>query len=114
MEFEYVYSNLHIGEIIKEYAFYRVLHVTTVIAAATIVLQRGPFGLAQACIGKEPVGAFFIGVRYQSTVELLRHIDGRLAFARVQDRKGVVAQRPVRRPGRDHGRLTGREEMAAG
>lgn len=30
MEFEYVYSNIHIGEIINEYAFYRVLHVAAV------------------------------------------------------------------------------------
>ena len=85
-----------------------------VVLAAAIVLQRGPFGGAQARIGKEIVGALLVGVCDQRAVELLRHIHGRLAFPGMQDRKGVVAQRPVSGSGDNHGRLFAGEKTTTG
>jgi hypothetical protein len=87
--------------------------VAPVIAAAAVILKLGAFGWAQPRIGKELVSALFTRVGDRCAVELLRDIDGRLALARVQDRKGVVAQRALARLGLDPGRLPAGEEMRA-
>ena len=87
--------------------------VTAVKSAATVVLQRGPFGRAQARIGKKVVGALLMGLPHQSAVELLRHIDGRFTLSGMQNGKRVVAQGPVRWPGRDHRRTACCKKMAA-
>ena len=83
-------------------------------SAAVVILRCGFFGRTQARIGKELVGAFFIGIGDQSAVELLGHIDSRFAFARMQDGKRVAAQGPVRRAQGNYGRLAGCEKLLSG
>ena len=88
--------------------------VTAVKSAALVVGQRGPLGRPKACIGEKLVGTLLVGIKNQRTVEPLRHVHGRLAFARVKKGKGVVAQRPLHRPGRDHGQNAAGEKLRAG
>lgn len=42
--FEYVYSSYFIGRVVNEYAFHRVLHVSSSIARPFVVTEFGPLG----------------------------------------------------------------------